>query len=66
MSGQARFIKSVIYFIIGVVTYPGLAIVNKLKISGTEHIKDLPKQNVLFVSNDLSYFADGITFIQIF
>ena len=66
MSGQARFIKSVIYFIIGVVTYPGLAIVNKLKISGTEHIKDLPKQNVLFVSNHQTYFADVITFLHIF
>ena len=66
MSGQARFIKSIIYFIIGVVTYPGLVIINKLKISGTENIKDLPKRNVLFVSNHQTYFADVITFLHIF
>jgi len=63
---QTRVVKSIVYFIIGVVTYPGLVIVNKLKISGTEHIKNLPKRNVLFVSNHQTYFADVITFIHIF
>ena len=63
---QAPFIKSVIYFIIGVVTYPGLVIINKLKISGTEYIKGLSKSNVLFVSNHQTYFADVITFLHIF
>src|SRR6185436_10662934 len=37
-----------------------------LKISGTEHIKDLPRKNVLFVSNHQTYFADVITFLHIF
>jgi 1-acyl-sn-glycerol-3-phosphate acyltransferase len=41
-------------------------IVNKLKITGGEHLKDLPKQNVLFVSNHQTYFADVITFLHIF
>ena len=40
--------------------------INKLKISGTENIKDLPKGNVLFVSNHQTYFADVITFLHIF
>lgn len=48
------------------VSYPGLAIVNKLKISGTEHLSQLPKKNVLFVSNHQTYFADVITFLHIF
>lgn len=63
---QTRLVKSIVYFIIGVVTYPGLVLVNKLKISGTENIKNLPKRNVLFVSNHQTYFADVITFIHIF
>src|SRR5665213_2561928 len=63
---QTRVVKSIVYFIIGVVTYPGLVIVNKLKISGTENIKDLPEKNVLFVSNHQTYFADVITLIHIF
>jgi 1-acyl-sn-glycerol-3-phosphate acyltransferase len=40
--------------------------VNKLHISGTEHIKDLPRRRVLFVSNHQTYFADVITFLHIF
>ncbi|HRO71627.1 MAG TPA: lysophospholipid acyltransferase family protein, partial [Chitinophagaceae bacterium] len=30
------------------------------------HIKDLPRENVLFVSNHQTYFADVITFLHIF
>jgi 1-acyl-sn-glycerol-3-phosphate acyltransferase len=37
-----------------------------LRISGTEHIENLPKKNVLFVSNHQTYFADVITFLHIF
>lgn len=40
--------------------------INKLKISGTEHLKDLPRRRVLFVSNHQTYFADVITFLHIF
>jgi 1-acyl-sn-glycerol-3-phosphate acyltransferase len=61
-----HIIRKIIYFFIGVVSYPGLVIVNKLKISGTENIKDLPEGNVLFVSNHQTYFADVITFLHIF
>lgn len=61
-----RPLRSLVYTIVGAVSYPGLAIINKLRISGTEHIKDLPRQNVLFVSNHQTYFADVITFLHIF
>src|SRR6476646_4386400 len=63
---QTKIIKSIVYFIIGVFTYPGLAIINKLKISGTENLEKLPKRNVLFVSNHQTYFAEVITFLHIF
>jgi 1-acyl-sn-glycerol-3-phosphate acyltransferase len=52
--------------VVGIFSYPGLAIVNKLKISGTEHIAKLPTRNVLFVSNHQTYFADVMTFLHIF
>jgi len=61
-----RFVRKLVYAIVGVVSYPGLTIVNRLKISGTEHLQRLPKGNVLFVSNHQTYFADVITFLHIF
>ena len=60
------FVKSIIYFIVGIITYPGINIINKLHISGTENLKNLPKKNVIFVSNHQTYFADVIAFIHIF
>jgi 1-acyl-sn-glycerol-3-phosphate acyltransferase len=59
-------VKAFIYFLVGIFTYPGLALINSISISGTEHIKNLPKRNVLFVSNHQTYFADVITFLHIF
>lgn len=63
---EVRIIRKIVYAIVGIFSYPGLAIVNTLKISGTEHIENLPKRNVLFVSNHQTYFADVITFLHIF
>jgi 1-acyl-sn-glycerol-3-phosphate acyltransferase len=61
-----KIVRSIVYGTVGLFTYPGLAMVNKLRIEGTEHIKNLPRNNVLFVSNHQTYFADVITFIHIF
>lgn len=63
---EFKLVRKVVYAIVGIVSYPGLAIVNKIKISGTEHIENLPTRNVLFVSNHQTYFADVITFLHIF
>jgi 1-acyl-sn-glycerol-3-phosphate acyltransferase len=63
---EYKLVRKIVYAIVGIFSYPGLAIVNKLKISGTEHIENLPKKNVLFVSNHQTYFADVITFLHIF
>lgn len=59
-------IRKLVFLVVGLASYPGLAWINRLTISGTEHIKDLPKQKVLFVSNHQTYFADVITFFHIF
>ncbi len=58
--------RKLVYAIVGIASYPGIAIINKLKIRGTEHISQLPHRNVLFVSNHQTYFADVITFLHIF
>lgn len=63
---QIRVVRSLVYGVVGVATYPGLALINKIKIEGTEHLRNLPRANVLFVSNHQTYFADVITFIHIF
>ncbi|MBN8687999.1 MAG: 1-acyl-sn-glycerol-3-phosphate acyltransferase [Chitinophagales bacterium] len=59
-------VRKLVYLVVGSASYPGLAIINKLKISGTEHIRHLPREKVLFVSNHQTYFADVITFLHIF
>lgn len=61
-----KLVRKLVYTLVGIITYPGLVWVNKLRIRGTEHIKNLPRGNVLFVSNHQTYFADVITFLHIF
>lgn len=61
-----RLVRKIVYALVGMFSYPGLVLINKLKISGTEYIENLPKNNVLFVSNHQTYFADVITFLHIF
>jgi 1-acyl-sn-glycerol-3-phosphate acyltransferase len=61
-----NLLRRIVYGIVGLATYPGIALINKLQVHGGEHLKDLPKRNVLFVSNHQTYFADVITFLHIF
>jgi 1-acyl-sn-glycerol-3-phosphate acyltransferase len=63
---NVRLFRKMIYAVVGAVTYPGLAMVNHLQIEGTDHLRNLPRKNVLFVSNHQTYFADVMTFIHIF
>jgi 1-acyl-sn-glycerol-3-phosphate acyltransferase len=61
-----RLVRALVYAIVGSVSYPGLNIINRIKIEGTEHLRNLPKKNVLFVSNHQTYFAEVIAFLHIF
>ncbi|MBS1733593.1 MAG: 1-acyl-sn-glycerol-3-phosphate acyltransferase [Bacteroidetes bacterium] len=61
-----RIVRAIVYMIVGLFSYPGLAIINKLRIEGTENLENLPKKNVLFVSNHQTYFAEVIAFLHIF
>src|SRR3954468_21764447 len=63
---EYKLVRKIVYAVVGVFTYPGIAMINKLKIRGTENFSHLPPRNVLFVSNHQTYFADVITFLQIF
>jgi 1-acyl-sn-glycerol-3-phosphate acyltransferase len=63
---KMKLVRKVIYVIVGILSYPGLMLLNKLQIRGTEHLRNLPHRNVLFVSNHQTYFADVITFLHIF
>lgn len=63
---ESRFVKGIVYAVIGIITYPGINIFNKLRVTGMENLHKLPKRNVLFVSNHQTYFAEVITFIHIF
>src|SRR5215207_6644490 len=63
---ESSFIKKMVYTVIGAISFPGLAIINKMKVHGMEKLKKLPKTNVLFVSNHQTYFAEVIAFLHIF
>lgn len=64
--GHLYILKRIIIFILGVVSYRRFNGFNKLKITGTEHLLDLPDSNVLFVSNHQTYFADVAAMYQVF
>jgi len=64
--GNIILLKRFIIATVGALTYVRFTLVNSLKIQGTEHLKGLPKSNVLFLSNHQTYFADVIAFYHIF
>ena len=64
--GHIIILKRLIISVVGALTYVRFTLVNSIKISGTQHLKDLPKSNVLFLSNHQTYFADVIAFYHIF
>ena len=63
---DSSLIKGFVYAVIGILSYPGINLISKLKINGMERLQKLPKQNVIFVSNHHTYFADVITMMHIF
>jgi 1-acyl-sn-glycerol-3-phosphate acyltransferase len=63
---ESAFVKKMVYTVVGAISYPGLAMINKMKVNGMEKLKTLPKTNVLFVSNHQTYFAEVIAFLHIF
>ncbi len=64
--GTPYFLKRLIIFVFGIVSYRRFNGFNKLKITGSENLVDLPKSNVLFVSNHQTYFADVAAMVHVF
>lgn len=64
--GHLHFLKRILVSIIGWLTWARFVKKNKIEISGTENLENLPAQNVLFVSNHQTYFADVIAMLHIF
>lgn len=64
--GNLLIIRRLLIAVIGWFTYYRYTAVNKIKITGTEHLHNLPDQQVLFLSNHQTYFADVIALYHIF
>lgn len=64
--GHILFLKKWLIRIFGLLTHRRYRGFNELKIEGSEIIKDLPENNVLFVSNHQTYFADVVAMFHVF
>ena len=64
--GHILFVKKWLIRILGVLTHQRFNRFNKLKIEGSDVIKSLPENNVLFVSNHQTYFAYVTAMIHVF
>ena len=64
--GHILFFKKWLIRIFGVLTHRRYRGFNELKIEGSEIIKELPENNVLFVSNHQTYFADVVAMFHVF
>lgn len=64
--GHILFIKKWIIRIFGVVSHGRYRRFNELQIEGSEIIRELPHNNVLFVSNHQTYFADVAAMFHVF
>ena len=58
--GNILLLKGLLTSVLGLLTYPGLNLLNRLRITGLAHLHDLPERNVLFVANHQTYFTDVI------
>ena len=64
--GHILFVKKWLIRVLGLLTHQRFNRFNKLKIEGSDIIKSLPENNVLFVSNHQTYFADVAAMIHVF
>ena len=64
--GNSLFIKKNLIRLIGLISHQRFRGFNDLKIEGSEILRNLPENNVLFVSNHQTYFADVIAMFHVF
>ena len=64
--GQFLFFKKWIIRIAGVLSHRRYRGFNELQIEGSEILRNLPQNNVLFISNHQTYFADVMAMFHVF
>ena len=64
--GKILFLKKMLIRTLGVVSHRRYRGFNELQIEGSEIIRDLPDNNVLFVANHQTYFADVAAMLHVF
>ncbi len=64
--GHILFLKKWLIRILGLLTHRRFRGFNELQIEGSEVIRSLPPQNVLFISNHQTYFADVVAMYHVF
>ncbi|AXG70490.1 acyltransferase [Kordia sp. SMS9] len=64
--GHILFLKKWLIRIAGTMTHKRYRGFNELKIEGSEILRSLPENNVLFVSNHQTYFADVVAMFHVF
>lgn len=64
--GHNLFLKKWLIRIMGLITHSRYKGFNRLEIEGSEILRELPQQQVLFVSNHQTYFADVVAMFHVF
>jgi 1-acyl-sn-glycerol-3-phosphate acyltransferase len=64
--GHNLFIKKWLIRILGFLSHTRFNRFNKLKIEGSDVLRSIPKNNVLFVSNHQTYFAVVVAMLHVF
>ena len=64
--GHILFLKKWLIRLLGALSHIRFRGFNELKIDGSEIIRNLPDNNVLFISNHQTYFADVVAMFHVF
>lgn len=64
--GHILWIKRFLIRFLGVLSHRRFRGFNELHIEGSENIRNLPEQGVLFISNHQTYFADVVSMFHVF
>ena len=64
--GHILWIKKMLIRILGVISHSRYRSFNNLQIEGSEVLRNIPENNVLFISNHQTYFADVAAMFHVF
>lgn len=64
--GHILWIKKILIRILGIISHARYRRFNNLRIEGSENLRNLPENNVLFISNHQTYFADVAAMFHVF